>query len=148
MFKRILLAVDLSVDSQRAVKLAMQLARSFDAELIFCHAFQPLLGMAMAPRARQLRRDVRAAGLKAARRRLGALDKAARRAGVKTSSLLVDGSPAAAVARTAKRRSADLVVVGTRGRMGMSRLLAGSVAEAIVRRTDCPVLVVRNAPRR
>jgi nucleotide-binding universal stress UspA family protein len=52
-------------------------------------------------------------------------------------------APAEEIAQTAADLEADLVVVGTHGRRGVSRLLLGSVAEAVVRLAPCPVFVVR-----
>jgi nucleotide-binding universal stress UspA family protein len=52
-------------------------------------------------------------------------------------------APAEELAQTAADLQADLVVVGTHGRRGISRLLLGSVAEAVVRLAPCPVFVVR-----
>ena len=55
-------------------------------------------------------------------------------------------SPAHEVAQLASDLEADLVVVGTHGRRGASRLLLGSVAEGVVRLSPCAVLVVRPRP--
>lgn len=52
-------------------------------------------------------------------------------------------APAHEIAQLAADLEADLVVVGTHGRRGISRLLLGSVAEAVVRLAPCPVYVVR-----
>ena len=43
----------------------------------------------------------------------------------------------------AKREGVDLIVMGSHGRTGLSRLLMGSIAEGVVRRSECPVLVVK-----
>lgn len=53
-------------------------------------------------------------------------------------------APAQELAQIASDLEADLLVVGTQGRRGITRLLLGSVAEAIVRLAPCPVLVVRS----
>jgi nucleotide-binding universal stress UspA family protein len=53
------------------------------------------------------------------------------------------GSPAEQISSLAEKLDADLVIVGTHGRRGFSRLWMGSCAEAVVRRAPCPVLVVR-----
>jgi nucleotide-binding universal stress UspA family protein len=60
---------------------------------------------------------------------------------------LEQGDPAVEVVRIAELLPADLVVLGTHGRTGVSRLIMGSVAEEIVRAAPCPVLTVR-APLR
>jgi nucleotide-binding universal stress UspA family protein len=53
------------------------------------------------------------------------------------------GNPIEVILAEAKRVTADLIVMGTNGRRGMSRLALGSVAESVVRRAGCPVLVVK-----
>lgn len=56
------------------------------------------------------------------------------------------GDPAEEIVRYARRHPIDLIVVGTHGRTGVSRLILGSVAERVVRTASCPVLTVP-APR-
>ena len=56
---------------------------------------------------------------------------------------LAAGEPWHEIVQTASHVSADLVIMGTHGRSGLKRLLVGSVAETVVRRAPCPVLVVR-----
>jgi nucleotide-binding universal stress UspA family protein len=56
---------------------------------------------------------------------------------------LTDGDPSHEILQLAARIKADMVLVGTHGRTGFDRLLMGSVAERVVRRASCPVLVVR-----
>ncbi|WP_168219074.1 universal stress protein [Limnoglobus roseus] len=53
------------------------------------------------------------------------------------------GSPVEEIARLADEFAADLIVMGTHGRHGLSRLLLGSVAEGVLRRVACPVLFVK-----
>lgn len=57
---------------------------------------------------------------------------------------LLDGNPADAVVDCAKNENVDLIVLGTHGRTGLSRLVMGSVAEKIVRNAHCPVLTVKS----
>ncbi|HEV8585855.1 MAG TPA: universal stress protein [Methylomirabilota bacterium] len=52
------------------------------------------------------------------------------------------GIPARAICAYARRVGADLIVMGTHGRTGISRALLGSVAEAVVRRAECPVMTI------
>lgn len=56
---------------------------------------------------------------------------------------LLVGNPADAIVHEAEAENADLIVMGTHGRTGLTRLLMGSVAEAVVRRAKCPVLTVK-----
>ncbi len=58
---------------------------------------------------------------------------------------MVTGEPADAISRFAEDHDIDLIVMGTHGRTGLLRLLMGSVAEAVVRRSKCAVLTVKPA---
>jgi len=58
---------------------------------------------------------------------------------------LTMGDPASEIVRIASEEGAEMIVLGTHGRSGMTRMLMGSVAEAVVRRAPCPVLVYRTA---
>ena len=56
---------------------------------------------------------------------------------------LEKGDPATEITRVAEEIGADLIVMGTHGRTGLTRLLMGSVAEQVVRKATCPVLTVK-----
>jgi nucleotide-binding universal stress UspA family protein len=56
---------------------------------------------------------------------------------------LITGTPASAIVRLAEDENIDMIVMGTHGRSGLSRLLMGSVAEAVVRHAKCPVLTYK-----
>jgi len=58
---------------------------------------------------------------------------------------LTMGDPAGEIVRIAAEERVEMIVLGTHGRSGMTRMLMGSVAEAVVRRAPCPVLVYRAA---
>jgi quercetin dioxygenase-like cupin family protein len=58
---------------------------------------------------------------------------------------LAEGDPAEETLRLAEALKCDLVVMGTHGKTGLGRLLTGSVAEAVLRKAQCPVLVVKSA---
>ena len=75
-----------------------------------------------------------------------ALPKIAEReecAGLDVQELIVHGEAAAEIVRVAKERNIDLIVVSSHGRTGLGRMLFGSTAEAIVRHSSCPVMVVK-----
>ena len=56
---------------------------------------------------------------------------------------LLVGDPATAIVQLAEDENADFLVIGTHGRTGLTRLLMGSVAEAVVRHAKCPVLTIK-----
>ena len=75
---------------------------------------------------------------------------AARAVQVSVEPMLVDsrGEPVArAILRAARKAKADLIVIGTHGRRGLSRVLMGSDAEQVVREATVPVLIVRSSER-
>jgi nucleotide-binding universal stress UspA family protein len=77
----------------------------------------------------------------------GALDGAVKRhetRGAAITTLLKNGDPREVVDAVAQQIDADLIVMGTHGRRGLSRLLIGSVAEYVVRTASRPVLTVRS----
>jgi nucleotide-binding universal stress UspA family protein len=63
--------------------------------------------------------------------------------GFPVETCLREGAPAEEILRAADEVGADLVVMGSHGRTGLSRLLMGSVAETVMRRAGCPVLLSR-----
>jgi nucleotide-binding universal stress UspA family protein len=65
------------------------------------------------------------------------------RANVKAKSVLLNGQAHDQIIKAAKSKKADIVVIGTHGRTGLSKLFMGSVAGRVVSTADCPVLTVR-----
>jgi nucleotide-binding universal stress UspA family protein len=84
-----------------------------------------------------------AAATESAKNTMDRLLKQARAAGVKAKSIVLVGAPADVIVRTARTGRADLVVMGTHGRSGLSRFLLGSVASRVIATAPCPVLTVR-----
>jgi nucleotide-binding universal stress UspA family protein len=143
-FHRILYATDFSSASRPALTQAISLARENRAALRVVHALPPLVlgdGSAFVPPGTYETIDRRAR--QHAQKQLTALVARARKAGARATSLLLVGTPQEQVPRAARRMRADLIVIGTHGRTGMSKVLLGSVAERLVRLAPCPVLTVR-----
>ena len=65
------------------------------------------------------------------------------KAKVKAKSLLLRGSAHDQIIKAAKSKKADMIVIGTHGRTGLSKLFMGSVAGRVVSTAPCPVLTVR-----
>jgi nucleotide-binding universal stress UspA family protein len=140
---RILVPVDFSEPSRRALRLGGELARTFDASLTVIHAetFEaPPYFTTSQIRAIDRQRK---AGRAEARRYLQ--DYARRFAGVAPASAIISDTPPRNAVLDASR-NADLVVMGTHGRRGPARWWAGSVTEGVVRLSAVPVLVVRSNP--
>ncbi len=137
MSKKILVATDFSELGRAAVAAALELAQAWDAKVDVLHVFS-MLGMPDAGgySAAQMQ------GLEANAHR--ELAEAASRVGPYLGeTLLRFGEPAARILRTAHDRDADVIVLGSHGRSGLSRLVLGSTAEDVLRRAHVPVLLIR-----
>jgi nucleotide-binding universal stress UspA family protein len=136
---RILVAVDFGDASTRALRVAGDLSRTFNAQLRALHAetfdAPPYF---TSEQVRSIERQRRAARGEATRY-LAAF--AQQHAGVVAEPLISDAPPADAILQAA--RDSDLIVMGTHGRRGPARWWAGSVAERVAREATVPVLVVR-----
>lgn len=58
--------------------------------------------------------------------------------------IVIEGDPVSSILATAEREKADLLIVGTAGRKGLTRMVMGSVAEGVTRKSHVPVLVLRS----
>ncbi|MDQ2858235.1 MAG: universal stress protein [Candidatus Eremiobacteraeota bacterium] len=142
-FGRILVAVDDSDASSAAQTLALDLAVAARSRVSFCHIVETddLLGTTETfgydPRPYFEERHRYASTLTAAS------TQAATERGVDADTVVIEGSAANGILEAAVARDADLIAVGTHGRRGFRRLLLGSVAEDLLRRSSVPVVVVR-----
>ena len=154
MFKQILVAVDGSPTGNRGLKAAMDLASSQAASLTVIHVVDDMqsvsyvgdMGYVPADYVDKLLDDLRANG----RKILAKAETAARNAGIEAKVMLVEskgGSIADAILAQARKVRADTIVLGTHGRRGLRRALMGSDAEAVLRDSRVPVLLVRALPR-
>lgn len=142
--RRILHPTDLSPAAGPAFAKALALARDSGAELLLVtvlDALPPLGSQAYVSRATYDR--IAAEGLAAAQRRLDRPLARARKAGVRARGRVLEGSTHEQIVKAAKRERSDLIVMGTHGRTGLTKLLIGSVASRVIATAPCPVLTVR-----
>jgi nucleotide-binding universal stress UspA family protein len=125
--KEILLPTDFSVISEAAVKVATALARETGARLHVVHVVPPATDPSLG--SEQLTRLGRLFG-----------------EGLVVEIALLSGRAAREIAKYARDKSIDLIVLSTHGRTGVSRALLGSVAEGVVRLSPCFVLTVPATP--
>ena len=137
-FSTVLLATDLTSASGAATEQAIELAAQLGARLLVVNVIDPGRGGLLRPlnRVRPVEeREDRAAVAQEVVER-------ARQAGARATFLVWDGDPGDGILAAAEAESADLIVVGTRGRTAVWRML-GSVSDYVVHRSPVPVLVVR-----
>lgn len=144
-FKKLLYATDFSKASARALDEAIKLAKENDAELLVLHVIEPVTAYVTGE-------DFGSAGLymkleettkKEAESSMHKLMDKLQKSKVKAKSLLLKGTPHDQIVKAAKNRNADMIVIGTHGRTGLSKLFMGSVAGKVVSTATCPVLTVR-----
>ena len=142
MYKRILVPVDGSETSNRAVVAALQMARENGGRIRLLHALDELAYLSGYEYSADLLNAARDQGSRV----LEDAQVMAKSAGVPVDGKLVETAGrrlGELVAEEARNWEADLVVVGTHGRRGMSRILLGSGAEQVLRLAPVPVLAVR-----
>ncbi len=139
--RHILVPTDLSEDAEQAIDYACELARKIGAQVHLLNVIGipamgvPELGLAMnTTMIDQMAGDNELAIEQLARTRCG---------DVRGQVLVRTGDARDVINQTAKEIGADLIVIGTHGRTGLSRALLGSTAETVVRTAPCPVLTVR-----
>jgi nucleotide-binding universal stress UspA family protein len=143
--KRILVPVDFSQHSLRAVRFARDWADRFHAGVCLLHVAEPLNTAApfgaqpviLPPRPPGFRSKIKTE-----------LDTLARKAFPKSTKVTVEvreGVPYDAIVTLARKWKADIIIIATHGRTGLMRVLIGSTAERVVRHAQCPVLTIRSA---
>ncbi len=142
-FGKLLVALDFSPHSARALDCAIDLAKNYKSKIHLLHAYHlpPLVGM---PDELVIPPDFWTGVRDAAGRKLAKAAEKVRAEGVDVETHLVEFAASDAIVETAKRVHADLIVMGTRGLTGLKHVLLGSVAERTLRLAPCPVLAVKD----
>ena len=138
MFNNILLAVDGSEYSHRAIEYAKSLTERYGANLWLVHVFSntsDLLGYEDFEKLYAKRKSAGQAVLDSAKKILGSTT-------FKVHEELLEGSEAEAILSTAENNQVDLIVMGTRGFGAVKGLLVGSVSRKVIHLSTCPVMVV------
>ena len=141
-FKKVLAPTDFSDPSRVAVDYAVEMVAP-GGTIILCHVVDDIpltygyVGVAVPPPE---------LGRKMADEAAAELERfvpAKVPPGVNVVRKVLHGSPFVSIVRLARDESVDVIVMGTHGRSGLKHILIGSVAEKVVRKSPCPVMVVR-----
>ena len=144
-YNRILHATDYSKASDHALVEAVALTKQNRAELLLLHVIDPVTPYAVGDDigGAELYLKLEEAAKQDAQTSMKKLIDKLQKLRLKPKSILVRGSAHEQIVKTAKNRRASLIVIGTHGRTGLSKLLMGSVANKVVSTAHCPVLTVR-----
>jgi nucleotide-binding universal stress UspA family protein len=139
--RHILVPLDFSSPSLDALEYAIQLVEGFGAELTLLHVLEPLyydleLGLGRIDKEAQNRAHWET--------QLDSLAQVVKGRGLAASSKVLGGIASESILACAEGRGCDLIVMGTHGRRGLTRLRYGSVAEGVLRQAPCAVLTVRS----
>lgn len=137
--EHVVVPIDFSGCSLDALEYGIQIAKDFRASLTLLHVLEPvsygddlILGHAA-----ELGRDRVNAHLKALASTIGSH-------GISVSQSILGGQPGDSIVDFVRAPGYDLIVMGTHGRRGISHVMMGSVAEGVLRRAPCPVLVLKS----
>jgi nucleotide-binding universal stress UspA family protein len=142
-FRKVLAPVDFSPHSNDGMRLAADIAGRYEANLVLAHVYQPVAYLF--PEGFMLYTPNQLSEMLTEMQKL--LDRA--RAEVEASgslrveTKLLQGIVASEIVTLAEQDGFDLIVMGTHGRTGIQHALLGSVAEKVLRRAHCPVLIAR-----
>ena len=142
--RRILHPTDFSRASGAVFLKAVALAKENRAELLLVHVLlppTPFIGDGyVSPKTYE---ELEAAARRGAQRELAKVLARAQRAKARVKAVLLEGVPYDWITWAARSKRADLIVMGTHGRTGLSKFFLGSVAERVIALAPCPVLTVR-----
>lgn len=151
MFKRILVPMDGSRTSDLGLEEAIKLAKDQRARLCLLHIVdESVLTQYVYADAATVDTLLESL-LESGRKVLDKAEAKVRRQRIRSQSVLIEsilGNVADVIVQQAKKWRAQLIVIGTHGRRGVSRMVMGSAAEGVVRTTPVPVLLVRAASRK
>jgi nucleotide-binding universal stress UspA family protein len=141
LINKIIVPTDGSDPSMRAADYAVKLAKCFHSEIIAIYVIDRLIleEVSKGHERNILEEEIR----NKAQRCLNYIVSSVEKEGLKATSLLVEGQPHDQIIHYAESLKADMIVMGSRGRRGMERILIGSVAERVIEYAPCPVLVLR-----
>lgn len=144
---RILVPVDLEVNTRKLVDFAIDMANALDAEIVLFHGIQSNKGGAMADMGQLALAGLSDEQLTSKRveeagKKLEELAGEAEGRCKKCDSRVVAGDVVDDIIEFAQKQHAGLIIIGTHGKRGLEHILLGSVAERVIKRSPCPTLVM------
>lgn len=145
MYRKILVPTDGTEFAESAIEHAVGIAKQFNAEVIGVTVIPPLSVMAVdGVVVTQMPDDYEKWAAQVSEQRLGLIKRAAEAAGVACSVVRMDREePWDGIVKAADSKGADLIVMASHGRRGISAMLLGSETQKVLTHSTVPVLVVR-----
>lgn len=155
MFEKILVPLDGSEHSLKALNVAIQIAKKIEAKLTLIHVYSVTIRPIIMPEPTTLTppgvpimtpleiSKVAEAAREVGNRILGDGEEKAKAEGVQVEKILAEGHVVQEIIRTAKEGNYDLIVIGARGISRVREMLLGSVTDGVIHHVSCPVLVIK-----
>jgi nucleotide-binding universal stress UspA family protein len=139
LFKKILITTDASENNIPTIERGLSIARTCGSKVYATYvmdvnSFNSVSADIVAGNIYQMLRDEADAAVKRIKSMAGETD---------VETVILEGNPAIEIVKFAASHGVDLIVIGTRGKHGLERLLLGSVADSVIRTAGCNVLVVK-----
>lgn len=154
MFQKILVAVDGSEYSKRAVNYAVELAKKFQGSITLIHVYSVAVPVVTSmdtmsgpsitpPVSSEMAAKITEQAENRGKRILDEAEELVKSRGVSVEKVLVEGDAVREITALAQEKKADLIVAGHRGLSRLKEMLLGSVSEGLSHKATCPVLIVK-----
>ena len=143
LFQNILVPVDLSTQSTRAFKVALDVAKKYNSKITILTCLEVNSSHHLYYESRASSQQIKKQS-KVVKKHFEKLESLAEKNNISINSkILTSGSAINSIVTFAKSRKHDLVVIGSHGRTGFDKWLLGSVANGVSQKTKCPILIVK-----
>ncbi len=141
-YKNILLPTDFSLGSEEAFEHAKDIAKSMGAKIHLLNVIHPVVYPTGLDLAHESLINLEDNLEKASKANLEKVAKRLKDLGIESKSTILMGKPSDQIMEYSKKFDIDLVVIATHGSSGLERFIFGSTTEKVIRKVECPVLVV------
>lgn len=140
--KTLLVSVDFSAATRPVVDAAVELAKATDAQVILHHSLQPPIVTTEYGIGIEMMQETLQIAEKGARHQLEHIEDELTALGLTVSSVLTEGAASPHIVDLARKRKADVIILGSHGHTALYELIVGSTTNAVLRKAPCPVMIV------
>jgi len=142
-FKKILVPLDFSDYSKKALTFAVDFAMRFNSQITLLYVLEPMIYPADLALGQITPLGMDHENLQFAEKELQKIQQTLIAGKIESEIIVAAGKPFFEINRTAQEINADLIIIATHGHTGVEHILFGSTAEKVVRKAPCPVLTLR-----
>jgi nucleotide-binding universal stress UspA family protein len=143
--KTLLVSVDFSPSTRAVIETAVELAKTSESEVVLHHSLLPPVVSTEYGVGLEMMQETIAVAERTARHQLEHIEDELTARGLRSRTLLTQGPAAAQILRLATKEKANLILLGSHGHTALYDLILGSTTHAVLRKAECPVMVVPSA---